>query len=123
MISYTLNNQHKDIHFQQFIEPAFYYPRYPVVTTEKELTDALHQYFYNDYLMNLAHQLGLYDNPLFLADCKVFMDSYVYYQYIDDEITSRIRVDTSEVERHYTQHRITSYNVCYTKLLRPILRT
>ncbi len=104
VLSYTLDARSKEVNFKEFIEPSYYFPVFPVITTEDELTSALYQHYYNDYLSNKARKLGLYKNKQYLADCKMLMDEYIYYKYIEEEIEKKVIIDTLEVEKFYNNH-------------------
>ncbi len=103
LIKYKIDGVERKIGFNAFLQ---YYSNQPLrrkIENKETLTTAIKDYYMDDYLINEAKKLDLYNSDNFKLDQKTYQNNLLYEKYIVNEITNKLKIDSSEIVDYYEE--------------------
>jgi len=105
LISYFKEGVKISVDFNDFYAYYSFLPIHQEVNDKETLINNIYQYVYNDYLIEEARKLGLYDADTFLLDQQNFRNNLLYNEYLKNEIISKITINSEEIMNYFTKHK------------------
>ena len=101
LIHYTLDSSFIIVTYEEFLEYYLYQPRRPNIHDKESFTEAILIYYEDDYLVNEARKLNLFNSDDFVLDQRTYRNNLLYNKYIEDFIIKRVKIDTTEIQAFY----------------------
>jgi hypothetical protein len=101
LIEYYINDTLRKKGSKDFIE---YYSNLVMrdeIKDKERLRSYINEYYGDDYLINEAKKLNLYETDIFKLDQKNFQNNVLFGKYFENEIMKKIKVDSSEITKYY----------------------
>jgi hypothetical protein len=105
LIEYYINDTLRKKGSKDFIE---YYSNLIMrdeIKDKERLRSYIYEFYGDDYLMNEAKKLNLYNSDIFKLDKKNYQNNILFGKYFENEILKNIKVDSSEIIRYYTANK------------------
>jgi hypothetical protein len=105
LMRYTINDSLRILHFNKFKE----YYLLLLVRMDIKNIDVLKGYILdycnNDYLINEANGLNLYNSDEVIYNNKIYRNNLIFEEYVNQEITKKINIDSAEIINYYEKNK------------------
>ncbi|MFA9392948.1 MAG: hypothetical protein ACERKD_24285 [Prolixibacteraceae bacterium] len=104
LLKYHLNDSTNYLDVDKYKNYIKNMPLVKVIKGKEDLEYQIKQYYYNEFMKDEAMSLGLYKSKTFLLDRNNYKNKLILNHYLQENILSKIKIDTSEVEEYYLNH-------------------
>jgi len=101
LIQYYVDDTLHKIGFKIFID---YYNQLLMrneIKNKEDFEGYIMDYYNDDYYLNEARKLNLFESKVFKLDRKNYQNNLLYVKYLENEILNKIKIDTFEVINYY----------------------
>jgi hypothetical protein len=105
LIQYTIDNNVRIGYFKKFLEYYSNQLMHHDIKDKETLIAYIKDFYNDDYLINEAKKLDLYNSDIFKLDRKNYQNGVFYGKYYEEEILKKIKIDSSEIVEYYNNNK------------------